>query len=427
MVNIKIRLGVAYFLAIIAGMAMTSSVGAQQADEQWPDSIWSRPALLDGPGSPKETLRAHGIAVDAWLTQFYQGFESGDADKEWQYGGKGDLIATFDAAKFGLWQGLFVKVHQEWLYGEDANTRGGLLIPVNTAMAFPRLGGHESDTSIVVTQNFSDAASLSLGKFNMIVDVASRTPLLGGGGIDTFMNLGLAAPISGVTPPYLLGGMFTLKTQPAIFTLMIYDPRNAQDWQVIEHPFEEGVTTSFFVTVPTKIAGLSGYYGARALYSTEEGLDLATIPQLGLPPQSSAILTKAGYWFFSSSFQQYLVQNPTNANEGWGLFGQVAISDGNPNPVKWSALAGVGGTSFIPGRNLDRWGIGYFHYGLSSVLLDGLAQLGIDRNDEQGLEAYYNLAITPWSFLTADLQWIDPYQTGSGNAIVAALRTQTKF
>ena len=95
---------------------------------------WERPALLDGPGSPRQELKERGIVVDAWLTQFYQGVVAGDGDREWQYGGKGDLIATFDGGKLGLWKGLYVNVHQEWLYGEDANNQGdGSLFPVNTA------------------------------------------------------------------------------------------------------------------------------------------------------------------------------------------------------------------------------------------------------------------------------------------------------
>ena len=245
---------------------------------------WDRPALLDGAGSPRQELKERGISVDAWLTQFYQGIVAGEGDKEWQYGGKGDLIATFDGGKLGLWKGLYVNVHQEWLYGEDANNQGdGSLFPVNTALGFPRLGGYERDTSIIVTQAFSEQLSVSVGKFNML-DAASKTPLMGGGGLDTFMNTTFAAPISGVTPPYIVGAIGTLKTEPAIFTLMVYDPRNAQDWDVVENPFEEGTTTSLSITVPTKIGGLSGYYGVRGVYSSLDGLNLANIPQLILPP-----------------------------------------------------------------------------------------------------------------------------------------------
>lgn len=128
-----------------------------------------------------------------WLTQFYQGVVAGEGDRGWQYGGKGDLIATFDGGKLGLWKGLYITVHQEWLYGEDANYQGdGPLFPVYTALGFSRLGGYERATSIILTQAFSEQVSVSVGKFNML-DAASKTPLMGGGGLVTFMNTALAA------------------------------------------------------------------------------------------------------------------------------------------------------------------------------------------------------------------------------------------
>lgn len=414
-----------------AGFLIAGSFGLALAPaqaEERPGDFWSRPALLDGAGSPKEALRANGINVEAWWTQFYQGVVSGNGDKDWQYGNKADVIVTFDGAKLGLWRGLHVTVHQEWVFGEDANNQGdGSLFPLNTALGFPRLGGYERDTSIVVTQAFNEQFSVSIGKFNML-DGAAKTPLIGGGGIDTFLNTALAAPISGVTPPYIVGAIATLKTTPAIFTLMVYDPRNAQDWNVIEEPFDEGTTTSLAVTVPTKLAGLTGYYGVRAVYSSKTGLDLAAIPELvRLPPQSAALLTKEGYWYVSASAQQYLWQSPTNPAHGWGIFAQAALSDGNPNPIEWSALVGLGGTSLIPGRDKDRWGIGYFHYGLSSALLDGLKTLNIELKDESGVEAFYNIAVTPWFRVTADVQFINPFQPDRDDAVIMALRTQTKF
>lgn len=410
---------------------------ATQAEAQVVESttdtagIWDRPALLDGPGTVKQSLRDRGVSVDAWLTQFYQGVIAGEGDREWQYGGKGDLIVTFDGQKLGLWQGFYVNVHQEWLYGEDANNQGdGSILPVNTAMGFPRLGGYERDTSIIVTQTFGEQFSISVGKFNLL-DAAAKTPLTGGGGLDTFMNTALAAPISGVTPPYIVGGIASLKTEPAIFTLMVYDPRNAQNWDVIEHPFEDGTTTSLSITVPTKVAGLTGYYGVRGVYSSKDGLDLADIPQLILPPGSEGPVQTAldtdNYWYVSASVQQYFYQDPTNPAVGWGLFADAAVSDGNPNPFKWRFLGGLAGNSPIAGREQDRWGVGYFYYGLSDDLKDSLSTIGIAIADEQGIEAFYNYFITPWLRLTGDVQWIDTGRADLDDAVLAAVRLQTRF
>jgi porin len=252
--------------------------------------------------------------------------------------------------------------------------------------------------------------------------------LAGGGGNETFINTGLAAPINGVTPPYLLGALLSVRTDPAIVGLWIYDPRNAQGSDVIEHPFGDGVTTSLSVTFPTQIGGMSGFYGVRGVYSTQEGFDFRDLPALALPPESAtALSTKNKYWFSSVSFQQYLMQSRENPAEGWGIFGQAGISDGNPNAFKWSVVAGLAGTSPLPSRNLDRWGIGYFYYGLSNELKEGLSALGQGVRNEYGVEAFYNLAVAPWFRLTADAQWARPGTVAFSDAIVLGLRAQTRF
>ena len=61
------------------------------------------------------------------------------------------------------------------------------MLPVNTALAFPTLGGYDYDLSLVVTQAFSENTTLSVGKFNML-DAAAKTPLLGGGGLDDLLQ-----------------------------------------------------------------------------------------------------------------------------------------------------------------------------------------------------------------------------------------------
>lgn len=390
--------------------------------------LWEQRSLLDTPGGMKETFRDAGINLDVWLTSTLQSVVAGDGDKDWKLGHKGDLIATFDAAKMGLWPGLNVVVHHEVNWGNDVNSQGdGSILPLSTAMGFPRLSGADHETSIYAIQTIGSNATLIFGKINML-DLASQTPIAGGGGWETFMATGLAAPISGVTPPYLLGGIALLNTKHASFTAMLYDPRNAADTDVLAHPFENGVTASLAVTIPTKLSGYSGSYGVRGVYSSQEGLDLGSIAEVVLPPGSADIQNKQGYWYVGVSAQQYLWQDPDNPTVGWGLFGQAAISDGNPNPFAWSVLGGIGGTGGIfEGRDLDRWGIGYFRYGLSEDLKDGLAAIGSGIEDEQGIEAYYNYAVAPWWRVTADLQWIDPATPGLANAVAVAIRTQVKF
>jgi porin len=206
---------------------------------------------------------------------------------------------------------------------------------------------------------------------------------------------------------------------------MVFDPRNAQDPDVVEHPFEDATSVALSMTVPTKIAGLRGYYGLRGVVSNNEGLNLANIPGLFLPSTSQADLTKKGYWYVNGSVQQFLYEDPNHPGAGWGFFAYASIADGNPNPIKWTAYFGLAGNN--PYRHMDRWGVAYFKYGISKDLLNGLSTLGIQRQDEQGVEAFYNIGVTPWLQLTADIQWIDPFQSDRNNAIVTTLRLRTLF
>ena len=79
----------------------------------------------------------------------------------------------------------------------------------------------------------------------------------------------------------------------------------------------------------------------------------------------------------------------------------------SPNSLKWSALGGGGGTSPLPGRQDDKFGVGALYYSYSNVLKQHLYPL-ITLGDEYGMEMFYNFAITKWFRVTADLQVIAP-------------------
>lgn len=427
---------------IFAALAIfATSKGPVRAQDAGP-LLLTQPSLTGTPDGPKAQLRRIGITADVWITQFYQGLTEGDGSMTWRYGGKLDAFLKLDTEKLGLWPGFHVNVQYEHYFGENINRRDSALIPVNTALAYLERDGYHSALSVSVTQDFGEHISVSAGKFNMMT-LASQTPLMGGGGIDTFMNRAFALPSTGVaytsargagadrvvvSAPYIIGAAAALKTAPVTFTLVAADPRSAQNPRVIEHPFEKGLAVGGSATVPTEIAGLRGFHTLRAAYSNARGVDLEDIA--GPRPPSAAggpVSTKKGFWFTSYAIQQNLVQSKANPAAGWGLFTLATLSDGNPNPAKWSALVGLAGNNLLAGRENDRWGAGYFHYGLSEPLLSGLAALGVNRRGEGGVEGFYNLAITPWLRLSADLQVIDPWNPSKSRATYAALRLQTEF
>ena len=388
---------------------------------------WGGDTLTGDWGGRRTLLKEeYGITLAPRLTQFYQGLSAGDGDHDFEYGGKADLMLNADLSKLGFWKGFSLTVHAEYNYGESINGAGGTLVPPNTALVFPGMEGSDAFdlSSVYFTQHFSKSVSLLFGKINMM-DIAARTPFKGGAGIDSFWNLTFVAPPTGLVPPYLFGALLSVRTEPATFGLWIYDPNSVINKTGFEEPFANGVTIRGSVDFPVTIGGLSGHQGFVALYSTEDGADLEDIGDTFLPPFPPADIKDSGY-YFAYTFDQYLYRASENSKEGFGLFGQFGISDGNPTRLYWSALVGIGGTGLIiPGRSRDNWGIGYYYDTPSPDLKKSLSPL-LTIRDEQGVEIFYNFAVTPGITVGVDLQVINP-SLGEDTVIIPGLRWVTRF
>ena len=394
-----------------------------------PQPSWLERDRLTGDwGGARIWLQEHGITLAPRLTQFYQGLAAGDGDHDFEYAGKADLLLNADLSKLGFWQGLSLTIHAEYNFGQEVNGRGGTIIPVNTALLFPGIEGAAAFdlSSVFLAQKFGDSVSVVLGKINMI-DLAASKPFMGGAGIDSFWNVTFAAPPSGTVPPYLFGGLLSVRTKPATFGLWIYDPDSVVNKTGFEHPFAHGVTVRGSVEFPVTIADRSGHQGFVALYSTQPGTDLNDLNDElfvpGYPPGTPGIKNRR--YYFAYTFDQYLYQSIENPKEGVGVFGQFGISDGNPNRLYWSVLAGIGGTGLIPGRSRDNWGVGYYYDTFAPALKDALARI-LKLRDEQGTEFFYNVAVTPWLTMGADLQIIRP-GLANETAVFSGVRTVIRF
>jgi porin len=401
-------------------LTLVALVAAGTAQAQ--DDFWQRATLLDAPGGPKRQLAEKGVDLSVDVTQFVQGFT--DDAHGWPSGGKADLRFRLDGRKLGTWPGFFVTGHAELNYGNTANkdAPGLNIIPVNTALAYPSL--NDSMISLLFTQAFSETTALTVGLFNMF-DVAARTPLVGGGGIDTFWNLAIAAPLTNITPPYIYGISLNTRTEIGSFGLFVYDPRDAQNLNIVRGLFEDGVTISATASFPVTIAGLGGFQNLRVAYSTLDGLDLSSLPP-GLPVIGRNPQTRTDRWYFQYSFQQFFQQDRADPKVGWGLFGQYGYSDGNPNAFQGHGFIGLAGNNLMAGRQLDRWGVGWYSYKLSDELTDSLPLIGPRIEPQEGAELFYNWAVTPWFRLSADAQWVRPFN-GRDNNYYLGLRAQFRI
>jgi porin len=133
-------------------------------------------------------------------------------DTSWEYGGKLDAQARFDLSKFGLWNGLPVTAQSYFNYGHGVNGTAGTAIPVNVTLFVPGIEGADASdiVALYLTQNVGDLVSVTLGKLNAL-EFARGRPIVGGGGIDTFWNTEIAAPITSNFTPTLVGAQVNIK------------------------------------------------------------------------------------------------------------------------------------------------------------------------------------------------------------------------
>lgn len=385
-------------------------------------------------GGLRSDLEDNGWEFNLFNTQFFQGVASGGLEQEWAYGGKLDYLINVDGEKSGLWQGLFVDFHAETRYGEDVNAAGGLLTPSNIVMSFPDPDAHvTSITGLKVTQAVSENLVLFAGKINTLQEYPlkySPGPTTNLPGLAGFMNTQLVFnPIMGRTVPYStfgVGGAFLADGFP-IASLTAFDPtERATDG--LDEIYGEGVTIVPNLLLPIQLFDRPGIVHLGGTYSTADYRSVDPEAYLDLPPEVIAAggPVESESWALYANCFQTLWVDPSVENRGWGFFIQSGISDGNPNPVEFVVNGGIGGRSMLAGRTLDSFGVGYFYLGLSDNFVN-LVSPFIELQDEQGFEAFYNYAVTPWCRLTFDLQVVNPSATALDTAIIPGLRLQTIF
>jgi porin len=428
-------------LAGLAVLVVAADVSAQQTAHlvaltaPGPDPFagpWSNWPTLTGDWlGLRSDLAAHGITFNLSWTEFSQGVASGGRQNVWANGGHGDYYLNVDGDKAGLWKGLFINIHGETRAGQDVNGSTGALLPANLAMGLPVSNQDLTAlTALKFTQALSENFIVFLGKINTIDD-GLQLAFGGGNGTDGFMNSALLNnSATARTVPYSTygAGFAILKDLQQVFLFMVLDPENRPTTGP-SNLFERGVVLNGQGMVPIKPFGLPGHQVLGGVWSsaTYAALDPGSYFIFPAPMPGAVSPTKSGSWALYYAFDQYLWVDSSNPKRGWGVFGQAGVSDGNPNPVQTYASLGIGGNGIVPSRVKDSFGAGYFFTGASDDFKNLFSNPTIGQRNGQGVELYYNVAITPWCLLTADLQVIQPGAQAFSPAVVPGVRLKFVF
>lgn len=418
-----------FVCVLVAGWAQVSSASTDSATVV-PDNRLAHKTLTEDWGGRRNWLGERGVTVDAAWTQFIQGGLGGGGDERGNYGGKFDARLALDGEKIGLWRGLTMDARLEYRYLDTVNDdRIGTLLPVNFAMSMPQADGETLGLSTIqITQRIGERGTLFAGKLCTLEKW--RDPFVDGMGLTRFQNTAFVGKVipagAWAYSAWAVGGIYAFESGSRLIGF-VQSPNNVPTTVGLKDIFNSGISLLLEFQQPTRFLGKPGRHVVDLTYSNKERTSLDRNDAVFPPTGGIAPGTKDNTWGFYYEGYQYVQTLAGDDQRGWGLFWNISVSDGNPNPIELFWFAGVGGNGSFSGRPLDRWGAGYFEAHLSDTMRSSLASVVNLREKECGAELYYNISVTHWFEVTPDVQYILP---GSGNrdwTTIVGLRARAIF
>ncbi|HAR96509.1 MAG TPA: hypothetical protein DCR97_11190 [Deltaproteobacteria bacterium] len=409
-------LGVIMLGIVLLGLDVEPTLAQESSTVPYSGDLWHRSTLTGDWFGVRNDLAAKGITFNMSLTQVYQGTVSGGKDEAWKYGGRGDLTINVDTQKLGLWPGGFFTVEVEGNFTNSVNGLTGALNPVNTNQIFPMPTGDNLNVpNVSFMQFFSPYAGVMLGKLSLLTPASGDMNEFAHGKGDTqFMNGAFNInPVTLLTVPYstLGAGLIILPTKDphaAIIGFSVLQSNGKANTSGFDDLHSNQLSFVGEARVRTDFFGLTGHQVIGGGYSNKTFTSLDQSLRFFI--ETRTIEEQKGSWNVYYNFDQYLYEAKKGSGQGIGIFGRFGASDGNPNPMQYFYSIGIGGKGIIPGRPLDRFGLGYYYMDVKSPKFTGLFATRELLRDEYGFEAFYNIAITPWMQLTPDIQVIRPAQ-----------------
>ena len=404
--------------------------------------LGERAYLLGDFGGRRTEWANNGFQFDvdtvSWAESVVDGGQSGAT----RFGANLQYNFTIDLMRAGILPGAMIQVRAESQVGDkSASANTGQLVPANTASLSPTnynvLGaGYDLALSqLSWLQMFSERFGVIFGKLDLYADGAP-SEFAGGRGRTQFMNWSLNYPTPALyVPSSTLGaGVVVLPNQDLSITSMLLSGTQCANSDCFDDLDDKGGIWATNASYQYRLRGLPGGVNGSVMYFfdkdfTELG-SVTFVPTEGLKGSS-----KSESWIAGGSFWQYLGvkgthEGPVNLTnkvpdlQGWGLFGSLTFADNKTNPWKTSLNLGVGGRGLLPKRPDDLFGLGYFYNDLEKTLLEETANLD---DHGQGVEAFYNLAITKAIRLSANVQYLSSVKRDVDDSLYIAGRLQVLF
>src|SRR5271154_5662836 len=391
-------------LAVIGLLLASAPIGAQPyaVPPTWGGDFWSRPRITGDWGGLRDELGAKGVVFDVDLLVTPQDVLIGGRNTGGDTWGNVDYTLNVDTQKLGLWPGGFLKVSVDSSFG-TALDNSGAIVPVNTATLIPATNDRTTALMNATFMQFlSEKFGLVLGKFDTF---ASGGQEFYGDYTTQFLNAAFNFPMTLEQVPVSAfgGGIILIPTEGTTLSLLALSSDGTPTDNNVGNAFKNGTMVVGSAQVTIKPFGLVGHQNFGFSWSDQERFSLEQDPsnlallllqsrfsRLANPgPILEQILAQffpgltvptvpahreSSSWSVSYAFDQYLWQPAGDAKHGIGVFFSAGASDGNPNPIKYSFLAGLGGKGVAPSRPNDSFGFGFARTQFSSAFIPFLRE-----------------------------------------------------
>ena len=444
-----------------------NAIGPVATPDTWGGDLSSRERLTGDWGGIRDDMAKKGVVLDANMLLLPGGVATGGRETGADFWGSVDYSLNLDTGKMGLWPGGFFKFQGISSFGNTLYNEAGAMVPTNMSSLFPHFNQPSSGLmEASYTQFLSEHAGVTMGKLNLL----DFTPNEFYGNYNTqFLNAGLNLPLAFSMVPISAygGGVIGLPTKDITLMALALDASGTPEENDIGKAFEDGVTLISAANIKIKPFGLVGHQAISGVWSNKTRFSLTQDPDnlkrallqerfpfLGNPgPILERILRerfpdllipiqpanrKENTWSVVYSFDQYFWQPDGDSKRGIGVFFNFGATDGNPNPIQYTYMMGIGGKGVFASRPHDSFGIGWARTQFSDQFVPLLRErLGLGLDHEDAIELYYAAAITPWLDVSPHLQVINSALNKTldenrqlqdmGTTVEANLRMNIKF
>jgi len=395
-----------------------------QGPDPYPDGPTSSDFLLNDIFGLRPSWKERGVSFYVSSTLFEQGVTTGGFRQAFRWGGKLDMLVHLDSGKLGLWEGGTFDLFAESRQGQSVEGFAGAYSPTNLAMFFPVPDAQVTAiTGMKFTQAITEHTGLFFGKLNALN--GDREKFLKYPLTSRFSNAAFNFNLALDRYPYSTpgAGFYAIPERGPSLAFLAIDSHDAPRTSGFKNLGRNGVFLYTEASQATTFFGLPGKQTLGGLYGTGSFTDLAPASFITLPFETSPAPRKAGTWTLLWNMEQRLLVDPDDPERGLGLYVQLGLGDGNPNPVRSFASVALCGNSPVPGRVGDLLGVGFYNLEISSLA----KQHSPGLRNEQGVELFYNLRITPGCHLTPDLQVLHPGLGPLDTALLFGLRLKLDF